>query len=176
MASAFSLSNNHNEDSNIHVGESTNELKKQQPNNPDQTMQTMKYIWLTQAQDLPDISQHAPFKVLLSLDEAVSPERQLQISNWLVDMGAMHVTIRGEGSQNWKDSIRQTNLEKVGLDEMQPEQFVMITTHPGENLRSIFDQLKKHARHTHVDLEFTVIVHLAEQSAQTQYVSIFSRL
>ncbi|MCP4186820.1 MAG: hypothetical protein GY763_04360 [Gammaproteobacteria bacterium] len=139
-------------------------------------MQSMKYIWLTDATDLPDINHYAPFRVLLSVDEAVSTERQQQISTWLVDMGALHVTIRSEDCLSWKESIRQANLDRVKLDEMQPEQFVMIITHPFEGLRSVFRQLKKHARHTHLELDFTIIVHLASQSSDVEYHSIFSRL
>ncbi len=139
-------------------------------------MQSMKYIWLKDTNDLPNINQYAPFKVLLSIDLALSPEDRQQISSWLVEMGAMHVTIRGEDCLNWKESIRQANLEKVKLDEMQPEQFVMITTHPFESLRSLYGQLKKHAKHTHLKLDLTVIVHLALQSGDAEYCSIFSRL
>jgi hypothetical protein len=113
---------------------------------------------------------------MLSIDIDISDIRRREISNWLVKNGAMHVTIRGEHCTEWKDSIRQANLDLVSLDDMQPEQFVMITTHPYENLRSVFKQINKHARHTHVDLHFTVIVHLAEQSSEAEYLSIFSRL
>jgi len=139
-------------------------------------MQSMKYICLAETTGLPEVSQFAPFKVLLSVDMAVSAERQQQISTWLVEMGAMHVTICGEDCDSWKESIRQANLDMVSLDDMQPEQFVMITTHPYEGLRAVFKQLKKHARHTHVDLSFTLVVHLANESGESEYVSIFSRL
>ena len=139
-------------------------------------MQSMKYVWLNAGNELPELGQHAPFKVLLSVDMEVSHQRQQQISNWLVDMGALHFTIRGEGCLHWKDSVRQANLDKVNIEDMQPEQFVMITTHPYEGLRSVFKQLKKHARHTHVDLNFTVVIHLAETSSDVEYQSIFSRL
>ena len=139
-------------------------------------MQSMKYIWLNEAGDLPDISQHSPFKVLLSVDMLVGRKCRQEISSWLVNMGAMHVTIRGEECFEWKNSIRQANLDRVSLEDMRPEQFVMITTHPHENLRSVFKQISKHARHTHVELDFTIIVHLSEQSSETDYRSIFSRL
>ncbi len=139
-------------------------------------MQSMKYICLTATTALPEVSQFAPFKVLLSVDMAVSAERQQQISTWLIKMGAMHVTIRGEDCSGWKASIREANLDKVSIDEMQPEQFAMITIHPYEGLRSVFKQLKKHARHTHVDLDFTLVVHMAKESGEAEYLSIFSRL
>ncbi len=139
-------------------------------------MQSMKYICLGNTGELPDLSQYSPFKVLLSVDQPVSAIRQQEISDWLVAMGAMHVTVRGENCTEWKDAIRQANLDSVSLDDMQPEQFVMITIHPYENLRSIFKQISKHARHTHVELNFTVIVHLSSHSSETEYQSIFSRL
>lgn len=139
-------------------------------------MSSMKYYWLNETGGLPDLSQYAPFKSLLSVDMPVNLERQEQISGWLINAGAMHVTIRGENCLSWKDSLRQANLDQVSIDDMQPEQFVMITTHAFEGLRSVFKQLKKHARHTHVDLNFTVIVHLAEENADVEYLSIFSRL
>ncbi len=139
-------------------------------------MQSMKYIWLGEADNLPDIGEFSPFKTLLSIDETASTARQHEISTWLVRMGARHVTIRGEDCLSWKESIRHANLEMVSLDDMQPEQFVMITTHPHEGLRSVFRQVSKHASHTHVDLNITIIIHLSEQSSENEYRSIFSRL
>lgn len=136
----------------------------------------MKYFWLNPLSELPDLGRYAPFKVLLSLDMALSPERQKQVSDWLVENGAMHVSVRGEDCLSWKESIRKANLDRVDIDDMKPEQFVMITTHANEGLRSLFKHLKRFARHTHVDLNFTLIVHLAEENAEMKYLSIFSRL
>ena len=139
-------------------------------------MQTIKYIHINEGNTLPDISQYAPFKVLLSVDNAVNSQRQQDIANWLVQMGGMHVTVRAKEGSVWKSAIRKANLAKVNLDAMQPEQFVMVTMHPHVSLRNAFKLIKKHAWHTHVDLDFTVLVHVAEESSEMEYVSIFSRL
>jgi len=64
-------------------------------------MQSMKYIWLTESNQLSNISQYIPFKVLISIDDPVNTSRQKEISGWLVKMGAMHVTIRGEDCMSW---------------------------------------------------------------------------
>ena len=51
----------------------------------------------------------------------------------------------------------------------------MITPHHGERLRGVFWHAKKFARHTHVDLQHLLVIHLGEQNRSTEYVSIFDK-
>jgi hypothetical protein len=135
----------------------------------------MQYFQLLETNDLPVIGQFAPFKAVLAVEEDVSPARQREISRWLVEMGGRYVMICGANCLGWKGSIRQANLEQVDLDDMDPSEFVMITTHERERLRNVFWHAKKHARHTHVNMEHILAIHIAGRNRSVEYLAMFDK-
>ena len=135
----------------------------------------MKYLQLSEQGELPQIGDLAPFKAVLAIEDPVSPERQRQLSEWLVDMGGIYVMICGSDCDGWQESIRSANLERVPLERMRAEEFVMITTHPHERLRAIFRYAKKFARHTHVETENLVTVHLSSRNREVEYHNLFAK-
>lgn len=135
----------------------------------------MKYIQLGEHGHLPGISDFAPFRAVLAVEDSVSRERRQQVSRWLVAMGGVYVMICGSDCESWQDSIREANLERVPLDDMQPQQFVMITTHLHEKLRSVFRHAKKYARHTHVKTENIVTVHIAHRNRELEHHNLFNK-
>lgn len=135
----------------------------------------MEYVQIDKQRTLPDIGRFAPFKAVLAIEDRVDSTRQAEIGEWLVGMGARYVMVCGEDCQSWADAVRAANLCLVDIDSMQPEQFVMITVHHGERLRGVFWHAKKHARHTHVDLQNTLVIHLGEQNRSIEYLSIFDK-
>ena len=136
---------------------------------------TMEYIRLGEQGALPPIGNLAPFKAVLAIEDPVSGDRQRQVSEWLVEMGGMYVMICGANCDSWRDSIRRANLEQVPLEEIRPEQFVMITIHAHERLRSVFRHAKKYARHTDVDLHNIVTVHVSRQDREVDYHNQFNK-
>lgn len=135
----------------------------------------MEYFQLTENNNLPAIRQFAPFKVVLAIEDTVSPGRQHEVSNWLVEMGGKYVMICGADCQSWQESIRQANLDRMNLDEMNPEEFVMITNHHQDNLRNVFWHAKKQAFHTHVKFENILTVHIGNQHRSVDYLAIFRK-
>lgn len=138
-------------------------------------MSSMEYIQLSESSVLPGIGHLAPFKTVLAIEHPVSRIRQHEIATWLVEMGCKYVMICGENCQDWEAHIRRANLNQVSLENMVPEEFVMITTHAREGLRSVFWHAKKHARHTHVEMENIVTVHIGNQGRSVEYLSIFTK-
>ena len=135
----------------------------------------MEYVQLGEQGELPDISGFGPFKAVLAVEDIVSRERQRRISRWLVEMGCVYVMICGSDRDSWQDSIREANLEQVHLEDMQPEQFVMITTHPHERLRGVYRHARKFARHTHVEANNIVTVHVANRNREVEYHNLFDK-
>ena len=135
----------------------------------------MKYIQLNEHGELPRIGDLAPFKVVLAVEDPVSPQRQRSVSEWLVDMGGVYVMICGSDCDSWQESIRRANLERFPLESMQPEEFVMLTIHPHERLRAIFRYAKKFARHTHVETDNLVTVHLSCHNREVEYQNLFAK-
>lgn len=135
----------------------------------------MDYIQLTEESALPEIGQFAPFKTILAIEDTVSAARQKQVSAWLVGAGSLYVMVCGTNCQSWQESLRQANLDQIDIDDMKPEEFVMITTHEHERLRNIFWHAKKVARHTHVKIDNILTVHVAAQNRSVEYLSMFEK-
>lgn len=135
----------------------------------------MEYIQLTDHGDLPTIGQHAPFKAVLAVEDRVSAARRQLISEWLVEMGGRYVMVCGADCEDWQAAIRRANLKQVNLDDMQPKEFVMITIHQHERLRSVFWHAKKHARHTHVKLRNLVAVHVGNVNRSVEYLAMYDK-
>ena len=135
----------------------------------------MEYIQVREYGELPGIGQRAPFKAVLAVEDAVSRERQREVADWLVAMGGMYVMVCGQDCESWQQAIRQANLERVPLDDMQPQQFVMITMHMHEKLRAVFRYASKHARHTHLKLNNLLTVHVANQNRELEYQNLFGK-
>ena len=136
----------------------------------------MNYIQLTENNEIPDISGFSPFKALVVINSEVSKSRQRQISDWLVEMGGLCLIICGAHSESWVKSIRQSNLDQVDIHSMQAEQFVMITDLHNERLQSVFWHAKKYAKHTHVKLCETVVIHISYENRAIDYLSIFNKV
>lgn len=135
----------------------------------------MEYIQLSGDTALPDISQLAPFKAVIAIEDSVDTERQLEICRWLVGMGCKYAMICGASCEGWEEIIRRLNLEQVSLDDMTPEQFIMITTHARERLRSVFWHAKKHARHSHIKMQDIITIHIGEQNRSVEYLAMFRK-
>lgn len=135
----------------------------------------MEYIQLNDDNPLPDLSRLAPFKAVIALENPVGTDRQHDICDWLVNAGCKYVMICGEHCDGWQQKLREINLKQIDLENLKPEEFVMITTHEGEGLRSVFWHAKKHAHHTHVKITNMVTVHIGNQNRSTNYLAIFQK-
>ena len=138
-------------------------------------MTSMEYFQLTEQNDLPGIGHLAPFKVVLAIEDTVDRSRQNEVSNWLVEMGGKYVMICGSHCKSWEESIRQANLDQVDIENMGPQEFVMITTHEHERLRNVFWHAKKHARHTHVKFNNILTIHIGSQNRSVEYLAMFEK-
>ena len=135
----------------------------------------MQYFQLGETGDLPAVGQFAPFKAVVAVEQELSQSRREDISKWLVESGGLYVMLTGVDCEAWRQSIRQANLDKVDLDEMQPEQFVMITMHGREKLRGVFWHAKKHARHTHVQIDNILVIHIGDTNRSLEFSALFGK-
>jgi len=135
----------------------------------------MEYIQLREYGELPEIDNRAPFKAVLAVEDTVSDERRREIADWLVAMGGLYMMICGRDCAGWQDSIRRANLARVAIDDMQPQQFVMITMHVHEKLRAVFRYAKSHARHTHVKIDNLLTIHVANRNREVEYRNLFAK-
>lgn len=135
----------------------------------------MRYVNINEECVLPDISDYAPFKAVMTIEQPVSAQRQAEISRWLIDMGCRYLMSCGEGCESWCDSVREENLKNLDVDTMRARDIVMTTSHFREPLRSVFWYAKTVARHPEFTLEHFLVIHLAERDRSTEYQAIYQK-
>ena len=136
----------------------------------------MKYFRIHRLTELPDLSGLAPFKVVLTIEEPVSNERQREICTWLVGVGCRYAMVHGEMCQSWSDAIRQANLAAFDINAMTAGDFVMVVDHQSESLKTVFWYARKFAIHPERKLKECVVVHIGVYDRSSEYQSLYNRM
>ena len=133
----------------------------------------IKYVRITGTEKLPDLSTVRPFKSIVVIEDSVSPERQQEISRWLVRSGCLYMMAWGPDCSSWDDSVDHANLEDHKHDDIPEKEFVMTTWHDKETLRDVMEFAKNAAHHPEVDLQNVVVVHLGTTDKSSEFSSMY---
>lgn len=131
----------------------------------------MKYIQLSGACELPDISCFGKFKSIVVVEEKVSDVRQNEISKWLVDSGCMYMMAWGIDSSSWDDSVDWANIEQFDYAPIPEESSVITTWHEDESLSEVFWFSKFCASHEHHELNL-IVLHISSANKEDEFKSI----
>ena len=126
-------------------------------------MSALAYLHLSPEQPLPELGG-APFRAVVVIEEIVADEWQHAVSAWLVEGGCLYMVAWGRDCSSWDDSVDWANLETFDFGEIPDDRFVMTTWHADETLAEVFWFAGHCAFHGDVDLERTLIVHIAAQA------------
>ncbi|WP_041598622.1 DUF7684 family protein [Hahella chejuensis] len=114
-----------------------------------------------------------PFRAIVVVEEPVSPEWRHNLSRSLVKAGCLYMMAWGIEASSWDDSVDHANLEAFSYGDIPKEKCVMTTWHDNEPLEAVFTYSKRLAHHPVLDLEKTVIVHIASTSKESDYLSMY---
>ncbi|MEI8020407.1 MAG: hypothetical protein WCH39_19550 [Schlesneria sp.] len=96
------------------------------------------------------------------------------MSKWLVDSGCLYAMTWGENSTVWDTSIDIANIEKFDYKEIPEDHFVMTTWHDSEPLSETMWFAKNNAFHPTVELQYTLLAHIADQPAEVRLVHAYT--
>ena len=126
------------------------------------------YVRISEGEPFPDISSYGPFRAVVVLDGAYSPEWQDEASDWLVRSGCLYMMAWGENCSSWDDSVDFANIRKFDFQEIPDESFVMTTWHDNEPLEEVFWFAGFCAHQGDVELDSTLIVHVGRADRSTE--------
>lgn len=129
----------------------------------------MRYIRVRPESDLPKITDMEPFLSVVIIDEAVTPEWQTKVSDWLVNSGCLYMMAWGEDCSSWDDSVDHSNMEAYDNGEIPEDKFVMTTWHEKEPLKEVFRFSKYSAVHPSVDITKTLLLHISNSEKEKEY-------
>ena len=118
----------------------------------------VSYLHLPRGESPPKIETKRPYRAVVVLDQATSPEWRDAISRWLVESGCLFMMAWGPGSSDWDDSVDSANLAAFDGAEIPEDHFVMTTWHDAEPLSETLWFAAHAAHHPTSALEDTVII------------------
>ncbi len=132
------------------------------------------YLHIVPNSENPKIASTEPFRAIVVLEEPVSVEWQHELSKNLVDAGCLYMMAWGVEASSWDDSVDYANLDAFNYGDIPETKFVMTTWHDNESLGEVFDYSKQLALHPAVDINKTVIVHIAAKSKENELLSAYT--
>lgn len=115
-----------------------------------------------------------PFKALVAVEAAVSPQWQSLVSDWLVRSGCLYMMAWGEDCSSWDDSVDLANIRACGLADIPENQLVMTTWHADETLAEVLCYCKHTALHPAVDLDRVLLLHISPSSQEQRFLQSFA--
>lgn len=80
----------------------------------------------------------------------------------------------GVDGSSWDDCVDMANIEQFDFKDIPSESFVMTTWHENETLSEVFWFAKQCAFHPAVDLQHTLLLHIATDSRETEILREYS--
>ena len=134
----------------------------------------IKYLQLKPESPLPDISALRPFRSIVVIEEAVTPNWQLLVSSWLVKSGCLYMMAWGNECSTWDDSVDLANLEEFSYEDIPEDKFVITTWHEKESLTEAFWFSKNTACHPTVELPNTLLCHISTINREKELLLEFT--
>lgn len=121
-----------------------------------------RYLHLKPGGALPDLSALAPFRAVVMIDAKLTLTWQIEVSDWLVDSGCLHVMPWGKDASLWDHSVAMANLEQCGFGPIPKEAQVVTVSHEVESLGEVLWFCKNCANHPVVALQHTVLIEISD--------------
>ena len=136
--------------------------------------QSVHYVHLRAGTEPPQQAWSAPFRAVVIAEGEVSPEWRTKVSAWLVNSGCLYMSAWGTDCSAWDTSVDIANIEACGYGEIPEDKFVMTTWHENESLAEAFWFAKNNAHHPTLNLQNTVLVHVAHSERRNELLASFT--
>lgn len=122
--------------------------------------EVVEYIHLPAGADLPE-TVAAPRRVVVIVEQAVLPEWQNAVSDWIVKSGCLYMMAWGVDCDQWHDSVDYAYLAHHAFGEVADDSFMMTTWHDDEPLNEVFWFATVCAYHPTIALPLITLLHIA---------------
>lgn len=134
---------------------------------------TISYVHIEPESRLPDITD-VPSRVIVIVEQKVSPEWQAHLSDWIVRSGCLYMMAWGIDCSSWNDSVDWANIDKYGETPIPENGFVVTTWHSDEPLEEVFWYSKHLADHPVVRLNRTVLLDISTGNRRVELLDLYA--
>jgi hypothetical protein len=135
----------------------------------------LTYIHLRPDGLLPDIQHMPPYKAVVLIEDAASPDWQDRLSHWLVSSGCRYMLAQGERCSEWEDAVDWAAIDKLGTGQMPEAEFVVTACHSDETVGEIFSFAKQMVYHPAHELNDMLILHISSGEANEALLEQYRR-
>lgn len=134
------------------------------------------YLRIEPDADIPDLSQLAPFKVMVILEAGSSTEWREILSERLVAAGCRYMMAWGKECEEFHDIVDTTSLERHNYD-VPDDAFIMTTWHADESLKDLFwyCQFFAECSADEVELRDALLIHVALIDREAEYRELYAQ-
>jgi hypothetical protein len=133
----------------------------------------LRYLHLASGDDLPALAGIDAFKAILIIDTDSHQPWQWEVCRWLVGSGCLCVMAWGEECATWEEAVEDAVLEAHDYEDIPAERVVVTTAHEDEDLADVFWFAKNRAHHPAVELNTTLILHIADAPRRDELESAY---
>jgi hypothetical protein len=133
----------------------------------------LRYLHLCPEEPPPELIT-GRFRAVIVSEAKVAQEWQNRIAEWLLERGCLYVVAWGVECEAWHDTVDWTNLEAFDYGDIPDDKFVTTTWHANEPLKEALWFAGHCAQHPDVELDETVIIHVADAARGTEMLATFS--
>ena len=130
------------------------------------------YIHLPTGSHPPEI-KFSPNRIILIIEQDVSPAWQAKVSKWIVDSGCLFMMAWGKDCSSWDESVDDANLEDFEYGEIPEDRFVLTTWHDNEPIEEAFWFCRFAAFHPEIELPSAYIVHISEAAREQDLLQAY---
>ena len=123
---------------------------------------SIRYLHLAPENDLPVLEGLTAFKAIVMVEAEVPEMTRWDVSRWLVSSGCKYALTWGKEAEAWSESIDDASLEASDYEDVADDQVVITTAHEDEELSEVFWFARHRATHKALELNETLILHIAE--------------
>jgi hypothetical protein len=132
----------------------------------------VEYLHLSRSAQPPELSGK-PIRAVIITEGVTEQGWRDRIARWLVDGGCRYAVTWGPECEAWHDAIDWAMIDKFENREVPDEDFIMTTWHDKESLREALWFAGHVALHPEVDLDDTLLVHIADEPGEDQMLRTY---
>jgi hypothetical protein len=133
----------------------------------------MRYLRVEPEGKLAPYDGVRPFRAVVVVEAAVSPEWQLAASKWLVRSGCLYMLAWGRQCSSCDDSVDIASIALAEAGEVSASELVMTTWHQNELLSEVFEFAKGSAvaADPQVAIAETLVFHVSSVDRSKEYLN-----
>ena len=132
------------------------------------------YIHLPAESPLPVLFPE-PCRVVVLIEQHVSPEWQSLVSEWIVNQGCLYMMAWGIDCSTWDDSVDWALLNTWNFEDIPDDNFLITTWHENEPMNEAFIHCRLCAFHPTIELPKVAILDITGSPRETEILDRYRR-